>query len=166
VALVEDARGIRDADLLAAHPAVVALALGSADLAASLAISPSPDGVELLYARSRLVVASAAAGLRAPVDGPCLAVRDDAAVERETRAARALGLRGKLCIHPAQLVAVHRALAPTQEELEHARRVVAAWEETEAAGGAIGVVDGRLVDLPVVARARAVIEADEGSGTA
>lgn len=165
VALVEDARGIRDANLLAAHPAVVALALGSADLAASLAISPRADGIELLYPRSRLVVASAAAGLRAPVDGPCLAVRDDAAVERETRAACALGLRGKLCIHPAQIAAVHRALAPTREELEHARRVVAAWEETEAAGEAIAVVDGTLVDLPVAARARAVIAANEGSGT-
>ncbi len=159
VALVEDARGILDAVELAAHPAVTALALGSVDLAAALSLSPSPDGVELLYARSQLVVASAAAGLRPPIDGPCLAVRDEAAVERETRAACALGLRGKLCIHPAQVATVHRALAPTAEELEHARRVVAVWDEMEAGGGAVGIVDGALVDLPVVTRARAVIEA-------
>lgn len=166
VALVEDAGGVRDAYALAEHPAVVALAIGSADLSASLGLVPAGDGTELLFVRSQLVVAAAAARIRPPIDGPCLDVRDQGALERETRAARALGLRGKLCIHPGQVAGVHRGLAPTREEVERARRVVAAWDDMQARGEAVGVVDGALVDLPVVVLARAVIEAEEGSETA
>jgi citrate lyase subunit beta/citryl-CoA lyase len=164
VALVEDAAAVRDADALAGHPAVAALALGRADLEASLALVPDGSGNELLYARSRLVVASSAAVIRPPIDGPCLDVRDHAALERETVAARALGLRGKLCIHPAQVPVVHRAFAPTAAEVARARDVVAAWEAIVARGEAVGVVDGALVDLPVARRAEAVIRASEGSG--
>ena len=112
VALVEDAAGVRDAYALAEHPAVVALAIGSADLSAALGLVADGSGAELAFVRSQLVVASAAAGIRPPVDGPCLDVRDAAALERETRLARALGLRGKLCIHPGQVAGVHQALAP------------------------------------------------------
>ena len=163
VALVEDAVGVRDAHELAAGPGVVALAIGTADLSASLGLVADGSGTELLFVRSQLVVASSAAGLRPPVDGPCLDVRDAAALERETRAARTLGLRGKLCIHPDQVEVVHRALAPTPGEVERARRVLAAWDGIRADGGAVGTVDGTLVDLPVVERARAVVEASERS---
>ncbi len=163
VALVEDAVGVRDAYELAVHPAVVALAIGSADLTASLGLVPTGDGTELLFVRSQLVVASAAAGIRPPIDGPCLDVHDSIALEREARLARGLGLRGKLCIHPGQVAGVHLAFAPTLEEVERAHRVVAAWDDILAGGGAVGVVDGMLVDLPVVERARAVIESSEGS---
>lgn len=165
LALVEDAAGVRDAYALAEHPGVFGLAIGSADLSASLGLVASGEGTELLFVRSQLVIASAAAGIRPPVDGPCLDVRDPVALEREARAARGLGLRGKLCIHPGQVAGVHRAFAPTLEEVERARRVLEAWEEISAAGGAVGVVDGMLVDLPVVVRARAVVAADEGRET-
>ena len=163
VALVEDAAGVRDAYALAEHSAVVALAIGSADLSASLGLVADGSGAELAFVRSQLVIASAAAGIRAPVDGPCLDVREAAVLESETRLARALGLRGKLCIHPGQVAGVHRALAPSADEVEQAHRVVAAWEELEERGEAVGVVDGSLVDLPVAVRARAIIEASEGS---
>jgi citrate lyase subunit beta / citryl-CoA lyase len=166
VALVEDAAGIRDAHALAEHSAVFALALGSADLTASLGLVPDGSGSELLFARSQLVVASGAARIRPPIDGPCLDVHDPAALEREVAAARTLGLRGKICIHPTQVEGVRRGFAPTAEELEQARRVVAAWAAIVAEGNAVGVVDGMLVDPPVAERARAVIEASEGSGTA
>jgi citrate lyase beta subunit len=163
LALVEDAIGLRDAFELAAHPAVDALALGSADLRASLALVPDGSGSELIYPRAQLVVASSAAGIRPPVDGPCLATHDDDAVERDTRAARSLGMRGKFCIHPSQVSAVHRAFAPPPAELELARRVLAEWERVRREGRAVGLVDGVLVDLPVVARAQAVVNAMEGS---
>jgi citrate lyase subunit beta/citryl-CoA lyase len=164
VALVEDAAAVRDADALAEHPAVAALALGRADLEAALGLVPDGSGNELLYARSRLVVASRAAGIRPPIDGPCLELGDHGALERETLGARALGLRGKLCIHPGQIQVVHRALAPSPAEVARAREVVAAWETIVARGEAVGVVDGRLVDLPVARRADAVVRASEGSG--
>jgi citrate lyase subunit beta/citryl-CoA lyase len=164
VALVEDGCGLRDAFALAAHPAVAALGLGSADLRAALGLVSDDAGTELLYARSLLVVASAAAGIRAPLDGPCLAVRDHTLLERETRTARGLGLGGKLCIHPDQVVTVQRSFAPSADEIGQARRIVAEWERMIAGGRAVGLVDGVLVDRPVALRARAVVESAEGSG--
>ncbi len=166
IALVEDAAGVRDAYALAEHPSVVALALGSADLSVALGLLPVGDGSELLVARSQLVLASAAARIRPPIDGPCLDVRNPLALEAEAARARALGLRGKLCIHPGQVNGVHRAFAPTEAELEHARRVVRAWDDILAEGRAVGMIDGSMVDLPVALRARAVIEASERSQTA
>ena len=163
VALVEDAAAVRDADALAEHPAVAALALGRADLEAALGLVPDGSGTELLYVRSRLVIASSAAGIRPPIDGPCLELGDEGALERETLGARALGLRGKLCVHPRQIPVVHRALAPSPAEVARARDVVAAWEAMVAGGEAVGVVEGALVDRPVAERALAVIRASEGS---
>ena len=166
VALVEDAAGVRDAYALAEHPSVVALALGSADLRAGLGLVPLDDGSELLVVRSQLVLASAAGRIRPPIDGPCLDVRNPHLLTAEAVQARALGLRGKLCIHPGQVEGVHRAFAPGAAELERARRIVVAWDDIQAGGAAVGVVDGSMVDLPVVLRARAVIEASERSETA
>lgn len=164
VALVEDAAAVRDVDALAGHAAVTALALGRADLEAALGLVPDGSGDELLYARSRLVVASSAAGIRPPIDGPCLELDGDGALQRETLGARALGLRGKLCIHPRQVPVVHRALAPSPAEVARAREILAGWEAMVARGQAVGVVDGSLVDRPVAERALAVIRASEGSG--
>lgn len=163
LALVEDAVGLRDAFNLAAHPGVGALGLGIADLRASLGLIADGSGSELIYPRAHLVVASSAAGIRDPIDGPCLATRDDAAIERETRAARSLGMRGKFCIHPHQVRSVHRALAPTPTEVKQARHILLEWERMREAGRAVGIVDGVLIDLPVVVRAQALVNATEGS---
>lgn len=163
LALVEDAIGLRDAFDLAAHPGVGALGLGVADLRASLGLIADGSGSELIYPRAHLVVASSAAGIRDPIDGPCLATRDDAAVERDTRAARSLGMRGKICIHPHQVKSVHRALAPTPAEVTQARHILLEWDRMREEGRAVGVVDGALIDLPVVVRAQAVVNAMEGS---
>jgi citrate lyase subunit beta / citryl-CoA lyase len=163
IALIEDAVGLRDAFELAEHLAVKALGLGIADLTASLGLIADGSGSELIYPRAQLVVASSAAGIRDPVDGPCLATRDDAAIERDTRAARSLGMRGKFCIHPHQVRSVHRALAPTPAEVEKARQILLEWERMREEGRAVGVVDGVLIDLPVAVRAQAVVNATEGS---
>ena len=112
------------------------------------------DGDELLAFRSQLVLASRLAGLDAPVDGVSTAIDDAEAVEADTRRARRLGFGAKLCIHPRQLAAVHAAFAPSADELAWAERVVAA---AEAAAGAAVAVDGRMVDLPVLLRARALL---------
>ena len=154
VALVETAAGLRRAYETATRPRVSRLMLGVVDLAAELGASPGPDGRELLHARSALVVDSVAAGLGGPIDGPCTAIGDEDALRAETRAAKALGFAAKACIHPAQLATVHEVFAPTAEELEWARRVVAA---AEGSRGAVAV-DGQMVDAPVVARARRLLE--------
>ena len=163
VALIETAVGLRRAFEIASRPRVAKLMLGNVDLAAELGVTPGPDQRELLHARSVLVVDSVAAGLGGPIDGPCTAIGDDAALRAETVAAKALGFAAKACIHPNQLATVHAVFAATEEELAFARRVVAA---AEGSRGAVAV-DGQMVDAPVVARARRLLRgADREAGSA
>jgi citrate lyase beta subunit len=157
IALIETAAGLRRAYETATRPRVAALMLGVVDLAAQLGATPGPDGLELLHARSALVVDAVAAGLRGPIDGPCTAIGDEAALRAETEHAKALGFTGKACIHPAQLAPVHDVFAPSEEELDWARRVVAAADDSR---GAVAV-DGQMVDAPVVARARRLLDATD-----
>jgi citrate lyase beta subunit len=154
LAIVETARGLRAAHEIASAPRVAVLMLGAADLGAELGLVPRADGAELLHARSRLVVDSAAAGVLPPVDGVALDLRDAEALAREASLARSLGMGGKACVHPAQLDVVRRAFAPTADELSWAERVVAG---AERAGGAAFALDGRMVDVPVLERARRVL---------
>jgi citrate lyase beta subunit len=163
LAIIETAAGLRLAYETACEPRVFALALGAADLGAELGLEPRPDGLEILYARSKLVADSAAAGVRAPFDVVHLDVRDAEGLETECLLARSLGLRGKLCIHPAQVSAVNRLFAPTPAEIDWAERVVSAFESGVAAGrGAVGL-EGMMVDRPVVERARQVMEEAKGA---
>jgi citrate lyase beta subunit len=157
LALVETASGLRSAHAIASHASVHALMLGAADLGAELALEPRPDGLELLHARSTLVVDSAAAGLRAPFDGVCLELRDEAAIGREARLAKSLGLGGKACIHPAQVTVVNEIFVPSATELADAQELVDAFEAAGRDGRGALTVRGRMVDLPVVIRARATL---------
>jgi citrate lyase subunit beta/citryl-CoA lyase len=161
VAIVETAAGVRAAYEVAASPRVAALMLGAVDLAAEVGIEPRPDGLELLYARSKLVFDSAAAGIRPPFDVVHLDVRDDEGLEEECRLARSLGLLGKACIHPAQVPVVERAFAASDAEVEWARSVVDAFEAAEQDGAGVLALDGAMVDLPVVTRARRILSEAE-----
>ena len=164
LAIAETAAGLRLAYEIARDERVFALALGAADLGAELGLEPRADGQEILYARSKLVVDSAAAGVRAPFDVVHLDVRDDAGLAEEARLARSLGLRGKLCIHPAQVAVINRVFAPTAGEVAWAERVLHAFEAGLAEGrGAVGM-DGAMIDLPVVERARNVLAEAKGAG--
>jgi citrate lyase beta subunit len=158
LALVESAEGLRLAYETASRPRVFSLALGALDLGAELRTTPRPDGLELLYARSKVVADSAAAGLRAPFDTVFPDVRDADGFEAECLLARSLGFRGKLCIHPGQLEPANRIFAPTGEELAWARRVLAAHEHGLAEGRGAVALDGKMVDMPVVRQARRLLE--------
>jgi citrate lyase beta subunit len=163
VAIVESAAGLVQVAETALAARTAVLALGSHDLGAELRLTQRDDQLELLVPRSQLVVASAAAGLRAPIDTVFLDVRDQAGLERECRLASTLGLRGKLCIHPAQLSAVHAVFAPRADELDWARRVIEAHEQGLAEGRGAIAVDGRMIDMPIVKQARRLLaEAERG----
>jgi citrate lyase beta subunit len=157
IALVETAVGLRQAYDIANHPRVHALALGAADLGAELRWQPRPDGLELLHARSTLVLDSAAAGIRPPFDAVYLDTRDTAGLKREADVARSLGLGGKACIHPAQVDVVNEVFSPSEQEIRAAQEVLDAFDAAVADGAsAVTVVRGRLVDAPVAAQARIV----------
>jgi citrate lyase beta subunit len=163
LAIVESARGLKHAYETASAPRVAALALGAVDLGLELGLEPRPDGQEVLLARSQLVLDSAAAGIRAPFDLVHLDTRDVDGLERECRLARSLGFRGKLCIHPAQVEIVNRVFSPQEKEIEHARRIVDVYERSAAEGCGAVALDGQMVDLPVVERARQVLAQAERS---
>jgi citrate lyase subunit beta/citryl-CoA lyase len=157
IALVETAAGVLAAPASAAHAAVALLMIGPVDLGAELGIEESPDGDELTVARGNVLLAAAAAGLPAPLDGPCLKVREPAILELETQRAKRLGFGGKSCIHPAQVEPTQAAFSPGAEEVEWAGRIVAGFEAGLDRDQGVVVVDGEMVDLPVVTRARRIL---------
>ena len=147
IGLVESARGLANARAIAAT-GVVRLAFGSVDFCADLGCAHLRE--VLLPARSELVLASRLAGIAAPIDGVTVQL-DDLSVSHDDAAhARALGMTGKLCIHPRQIAEVRRAFAPTEQEIDWARRVLATGD------GAVSI-DGAMVDEPVRIRARAIL---------
>ena len=157
IAIVETAQGLRLAYETACHVRVAALVLGAVDLGLELGLEPRADGQEVLLARSKLVLDSAAARIRAPFDLVHVDVRDAEGLEAECRLARSLGFRGKACIHPAQVEIANAVFTPSAEELERARRVVEAYERGVAEGRGAVALDGEMIDLPVVERARQVL---------
>ncbi|MFJ9244749.1 HpcH/HpaI aldolase/citrate lyase family protein [Streptomyces sp. NPDC101776] len=156
--LTETALGVERAHAVCAVPDVTRAAFGNVDLAAQLGVAHD-DLTAPIYARSRLVVASAAAGITPPVDGVTTAVRATAVLSTDTAHARRLGFTGKLCVHPAQLAVVAEGFAPSEQDLHWARAVL-------GAGDSVTTVDGQMVDKPVLERARRLLAADTGSRSA
>jgi citrate lyase beta subunit len=163
VAIVETAAGLRDVHEIAAHPRVVALVLGAVDLGLELRLRPRPDRHELLLARSTVVLASAAAGIRPPFDAVHVDVRDAPGLEEESRYARSLGFGGKACVHPDQVPVVNRVFSPSEEDVARAQRVVEAYEAGAREGRAAVALGGEMIDLPVVEQARRILAAAERS---
>jgi citrate lyase subunit beta/citryl-CoA lyase len=170
IALVETPLGIvRCEELLLRAPERTLTAMfGVADFSAALGIEQTDAGVELLYARGRLIVAARAAGLAAPIDGPYLRIDDTEGLLQDSRRSRALGFQGRVALHPSQVPPINEAFSElSSEQLAAARRIVEAFEEAQAAGSASIRVAGRFVDYPVYEQARAKLrryEAHHGTG--
>ena len=130
------------------------LCFGAGDYTLDVGMRWSLDEAELAHARAAMVVESRAGGLEPPVDTVFIELRETEAFAASARRALALGFQGKLCIHPSQVGPVNDAFSPTEEETTRARRIVAAFDEAEAAGSASIQVDGYFVDYPIVEKAR------------
>jgi citrate lyase subunit beta/citryl-CoA lyase len=155
---LETARGVADARSLLAHPRVAAAYFGAEDFIADMGGVRTEGNQEVLYARSQVALAGRLAGV--PVlDQVVTDFRNDDAFERETREARALGFQGKLCIHPRQVPLANAGFLPSQAEVDHARRLLAAYDEASAAGVAAIEFEGQMVDEPLAARARQILAA-------
>ena len=172
-AQIESAEGLLNVDaIVRASSRLEALHLGPGDFAASLRMPGSNIGTSdewdeeypghrFHYAMQRIVVAARAVGLRA-VDGPVADYRDEEALRGSCLVARSLGFDGKWCIHPAQLETVNEVFSPTQKELEWARKVVAAYEEANAAGSGAISVDGQMVDAASIKMAQNTLAREAG----
>jgi citrate lyase subunit beta/citryl-CoA lyase len=149
--IVETAHGFSNLTALCTAPRVRRIVFGTLDFQIDLGIDG--DGEELHMFRSQIVLASRLAGIGAPVDGVSTTIVDAASIEADARRARRFGFGGKLCIHPKQIEPVHRAYAWSDAELAWARQVLKAVEESN---GAAVAVDGKMVDLPVILKARRI----------
>jgi len=152
VALVESARGVEAALEIAEAPGVTRLAFGSGDFRRDTGAADDP--LALLFARSRLVTASRAAGLPGPIDGPTVP-RDASALDEASRHAASIGMTGRLCLREEQAAAVNAALSPSGMELAWALDVLDTLERC-------GIRDGS--DLPRIARAQALLGAARAFG--
>jgi citrate lyase subunit beta / citryl-CoA lyase len=172
-AQIESAEGLLNVDaIVRASARLEAFHFGPGDFAASLRMPGTNIGTSdewdenypghrFHYAMQRIVVAARAVGLRA-VDGPVADYRDEEALRGSCLVARSLGFDGKWCIHPAQLETVNEVFSPTQKELEWARKVVAAYEEANAAGSGAISVDGQMVDAASIKMAQNTLAREAG----
>jgi citrate lyase subunit beta/citryl-CoA lyase len=158
MALIETARGLVAAEEVAAGPRVVRIGLGEADLAGELGLQPGPDKEELWPLRSRIVVASAAAGILPPVGPVETAVRDPERLLRTTHLLLRQGFRARTAIHPAQVPVINEVLTPSSEELAAARDVLDRLDAAVAQGSGVALTaDGRFIDEAVARSAREVV---------
>ncbi len=156
VALIESARGVESASVLArAHARVAGIMLGEADLSADLGVT-ADDG--LLYARLRVVCAARAAGLAGPVQSVYTNVADDDGLLRSSRWGRSVGFSGRSAVHPRQLAAINAAYTPTEDEVARAQEVLDGFDAALRTGAAAALTpDGRFIDPATVASARSVL---------
>jgi citrate lyase subunit beta / citryl-CoA lyase len=161
---IETARGVLGAQAIAsASPRVKRLAFGAADFCRDVSVRFGgslwgTDGLELQYARSHLVLASRAAGIEAPLDTVWIDIRDNEGLELDARNALRLGFQGKSAIYPGQVDIINRVFSPSDDELEFARKVVAAFDEAEARGDAAIQLEGRMIDYPIAVKARWLLD--------
>jgi citrate lyase subunit beta/citryl-CoA lyase len=152
IALLETARGWLGLHAMAGVPGLQRIAFGSIDFEAETGIAD--EGEAMTAVRTQIVLASCAAGLQAPIDGVSVVFDDEAVVRSQASRSRRLGFGAKLCIHPRQVVPVNAAWRPAPDEMQWATRVLAAFEA--GSGGAVAL-DGKMVDKPVVDRARRIL---------
>jgi citrate lyase subunit beta/citryl-CoA lyase len=150
---IESARGVLASFEIASAPACAFLSYGGLDLAADLGIAGGEQ--ETLYARSYLVIATRAAGKPPPSDGVHPLLDDDDGLRKQAEAAKRLGFFGKSAIHPRQVPIIHEVFASTPQELEWAKQVL--WAFEQSGGAATKTAAGEFVDRPVAERARQIL---------
>lgn len=152
-AMMESPLGMLNAAQIAAHPKLQGMVMGTNDLAKELQTRPRADRLPMMTGLGLCVLAGKAYGI-ALIDGVYNAFKDDAGHKIECDQGRDMGFDGKTVIHPAQLDVANTAFSPSPEEVELAERQIAAFEECEATGQGVAVVDGKIVENLHVATAR------------
>ncbi len=157
---IETARAVVHChEICAASPRIVAVAFGAEDYTLDMGIARTGDDAEsnVAFARNTLCVTARAAGILA-LDTPYFKFKDEAGLMRNALAGKDFGFKGKFAIHPAQVEAINQAFSPSPREIEHAQRVVAVFAAAERKGRGSTSLDGEVIDVPVVKRARALLE--------
>lgn len=161
IPLIETALGVENAyEIASADPRVTAIFLGGEDFTADMRCKRTKEGTEIFYARSRMVLAARAAGVDV-YDTPWTDVEDYDGLIEDAKFAKSLGFTGKSSISPRHIPFINEVFSPTEEEIQYARDVFACIEKAKAEGKGVVSLRGKMIDAPIVARARQVLEAAE-----
>ena len=161
IPLIETAMGVENAyEIASADPRVTAIFLGGEDFTADMRCKRTKEGTEIFYARSRMVLAARAAGVDV-YDTPWTDVEDYDGLIEDAKFAKSLGFTGKSSISPRHIPFINEVFSPTEEEIQYARDVFDCIEKAKAEGKGVVSLHGKMIDAPIVARARQVLEAAE-----
>ena len=155
---IETAEAIVNCDAICrASERIAGVAFGGEDFTNDLGIERLDDESQVLYARSRICIAARAAHVLA-LDTPYFRLRDADGLRANALQAKSIGFKGKFAIHPDQIGTLNECFSPSEQEIAHARRVIEAYEAAERSGRGSTSLDGWVIDVPVVKRARALLE--------
>lgn len=155
-AMMETPKGMLNAAAIGAHPQLMGMVMGTNDLAKELNSRFRADRLPMLTSLGLCLLAAKATGC-VIVDGVYNAFKDDDGLKAECDQGRDMGFDGKTLIHPAQIEVTNAAFAPTEAEIELAKRQITAFEEAEKAGQGVAVVDGKIVENLHVATAQSLL---------
>ena len=161
IPLIETALGVENAyEIASADSRVTAIFLGGEDFTADMRCKRTKEGTEIFYARSRMVLAARAAGVDV-YDTPWTDVEDYDGLIEDAKFAKSLGFTGKSSISPRHIPFINEVFSPTEEEIQYARDVFDCIEKAKAEGKGVVSLRGKMIDAPIVACARQVLEAAE-----
>jgi citrate lyase subunit beta/citryl-CoA lyase len=164
MAAVESPMGIINAmEIATASPRLIAMAIGAEDYVTNMHTRRYPDGAELAAARGNLLIACRAAGIYA-LDTVYSDINNDEGFLNEVKLIHQMGFDGKSCIHPRQIEPVHRIFTPNEKEIDYAIRTFDAIDEAERKHSGVIALDGKMIDEPMVERARRVIRLAAAAG--
>jgi citrate lyase subunit beta/citryl-CoA lyase len=164
MAAIESAAGVLNASEIAfASKRLIGIALGAEDYVTDLKTSRSPEGIELLFGRSMVLLAARSAGIDA-IDTVFSNVNDEEGLKREAVLIRQLGFDGKSIINPRQIKTIHDIFTPSEKEIANAFAVIAAIKQAEKSGSGVISLNGKMVDKPIVARAERVLDLARAAG--
>ena len=158
LAAIESPLGITQANQIAtASKRLIGIALGAEDYVRNLKTERSPEGIELLFARCSILKASRAAGIQA-FDTVYSNANNEEGFLKEAALIKQLGFDGKSLINPRQIELLHNLFAPTQKDVDQAKRIIEAAEEAERQGSGVVSLNGKMIDAPIIDRAKLVLE--------
>lgn len=166
MAIIETAMGIVNLrEIVSSDQRLCALIFGAEDLAGSIGAIRTPDGWEVFYARSKVVLHAKAFGMQA-IDTPFVSIADadNDRLIAETEQALYMGYDGKLAIHPKHIEPIQHVFTPTNEQIEEAKRLVAAHDKHQSEGTGAFALDGKMVDMPIVRAAERVLARAKAAG--
>ncbi len=158
IPIIETAYGLENVySIIKSSHRIVAVLLGGEDLTSDLGIKRTKEGEEIFYARNKVAVACKAMKVDS-IDTPFTDTNDFEGLEKDTRKAKSLGITGKAAINPRQIDGIHSVFAPTLGEIKYAKRVLESMVQAESEGKGVFSLDGKMIDAPVINRAKNTVE--------